>query len=207
MERVGSESKIHPKIGFFWCEACPRQRTIYLLALGASSFRSLQRVYLLLLRLSLDFDMSGKIAVARSPLGGRVGIRATELTRRQFHNPLTSFALFHDRITGSPIEPAAGFRHEGAFRSCLHSLTNHDTYLQNLVYCDRPSGESVANNNRVFRLVKIFRSIFLNARYYTFIIFSGTWTVEEWNWNVPGCIVDSRSLGSMVGRFPDETTG
>jgi hypothetical protein len=94
-------------------------------------FRSLEGVHLgLLLALSLQFCMRGKIAVTGFPFERGIRISIAESPSRQFHDAITAVALFHDLVTRSPIVPTAGFSHEGTVSSSLQCCTIHSDYLQ-----------------------------------------------------------------------------
>jgi hypothetical protein len=127
-----------------------------LLPLGAS-FGSFERIdFRLLLALSSLFGVRGKIAGARLPFAGRVGIAAAISSCCQLRNTLAPFTLFHNLMAGASVVSTACFGHEGTFRSCLHSCTNHDKHLRICYSARAPSGEIAANNNRDFHSVKHF---------------------------------------------------
>ena len=137
------------------CSHNPTGSTV-LLPFGAS-FGSLERIdFRLWLALASLFGVRGKIAGARFPLDGRVGVAAAISSCCQLRNTLASFALFHNVMAGASVVSTARFGHEGTFRSCLHSCTNHDKYLRICYSARAPSGESAANNNREFHSVKHF---------------------------------------------------
>jgi hypothetical protein len=97
----------------------------------ATPFRSLEGVHLgLLLALSLQFDMRGKIAVTGFPFESGIGVSIAESPSRQVHDAITAVALFHDLVTRSPIVPTSSFSHEGTVSSSLQCCTIHSDYLQ-----------------------------------------------------------------------------
>ena len=102
----------------------------FLFLLAAASLGSLERVDFSLLGLSCLLGMGGKVARARLPLEGRIGIAVAVPSRRQFRDSLTPFALFNYLLTGAPVESAARLGHEPTLRSRLYCRTNHDKHLR-----------------------------------------------------------------------------
>jgi hypothetical protein len=73
--------------------------------------------------------MGSHIAVPNSPFGSRVREIKAEYTGRKFLCPLTTFALFDNLVTVSPIKLAPAFFHEKAIHTLFYRCTNHGYHI------------------------------------------------------------------------------
>jgi hypothetical protein len=103
---------------------------LFLLFRPACPLGCLQRVYFLGSLFNFQFYVGCCNAISDDPLTGRVHINPAITARIQIDNPVASFALFNNGLTGAVFEITSLMLHEHTICARPDGLTNHLSHLK-----------------------------------------------------------------------------